>query len=108
MEAKRNIPIPVNRALIKLGKDISDARKRRRIPGKLLAERADISLRTLSKIEKGDGSVSLTYYASVIFVLGMIDRLESMLDIKNDKLGLMLEEENLPQRIRIPKSKDAE
>ena len=50
-------PIPVIRALHKLGNDIANARKRRRIPVKLMAERAGISMRTLAKIEKGDAGI---------------------------------------------------
>jgi len=96
----RNIPIPVIRALHKLGQDIKDARKRRRITMSLLAERASISRTTLTKIEKGDPQVSLESYAIVIFVLGMIDRLADLADVRYDELGLTLEEERLPQRIR--------
>jgi hypothetical protein len=36
----KNTPIPVKRALTKLGQDLRDARKRRRIPMELAAERA--------------------------------------------------------------------
>lgn len=96
----RKIPIPVIRALHKLGQDIKDARKRRRITMSLLAERASISRTTLTKIEKGDPQVSLESYAIVIFVLGMIDRLADLADVRYDELGLTLEEEHLPQRIR--------
>jgi len=67
----------------------------------LAAERAAISRATLSKIEKGDDGVSLGAYAKVIFVLGMIGRLVELADPTSDKLGLDLEAENLPQRIRI-------
>lgn len=98
------IPIPVNRALKKLGKDFCNARKRRRIPMWLAAERAGISRSTLSKIEKGDDGVSLGAYAKVLFILGMIEKLSLLLDAKFDDLGLSLEEENLPKRIRIPES----
>ncbi len=96
----RSIPIPVKRALHKLGRDIKDARRRRRITMSLLAERASISRTTLSKIEKGNPKVSLESYAIVIFVLGMIDRLADLVDVRYDELGLTLEEEHLPQRIR--------
>jgi len=37
----------------------------------------------------------------VLFVLGMIERLADLADPKNDALGLQLEEENLPVRIRL-------
>ena len=39
-------------------------------------------------------------YATVLFVMGMVDRLSDLVDAKNDPVGLQLEEENLPQRIR--------
>jgi DNA-binding XRE family transcriptional regulator len=94
-------PIPVLRALRKLGHDIRDARRRRRIPATILAERASISRTTLHKVEQGDPGVSLGIYATVLFVLGMIDRLADLADPKHDSVGLELEEERLPERIRL-------
>jgi len=95
------LPIPVGRALRKLGRDIRDARRRRRIPVAVLAQRASISRTTLHKVEKGDSGVSLGVYATVLFVLGMIDRLADLADVRHDAVGLELEEERLPQRIRL-------
>jgi transcriptional regulator with XRE-family HTH domain len=94
-------PIPVSRALRKLGHDIRDARRRRRIPVVILAERASISRMTLNKVEKGDPGVSLGTYATVLFVLGMADRLADLADPRHDTVGLELEEEQLPERIRL-------
>ena len=94
-------PIPVARALRKLGHDIRDARRRRRIPVAILAERASISRTTLVKVEKGDPGVSLGIYATVLFALGMVDRLADLADPKHDAVGLELEEERLPERIRL-------
>lgn len=93
-------PIPVKRALRKFGQDIRDARLRRRIPTMIMAERASISRTTLSKVEKGDPGVSLGTYATVLFVLGMADRLGDLANVKNDTVGLELDEGRLPQRIR--------
>jgi len=94
------VPIPVRRAVHKLGQDIRDARLRRRIPTAVMAERASISRTTLNKIEKGDPGVSLGNYANVLFVLGMAERVGDLADVKTDTVGLGLEEERLPQRIR--------
>ncbi len=94
------LPIPVTRALRKLGHDIKDARRRRRIPMAIAAQRASISKPTLIKVERGDPGVSIGSYATVLFILGMADRLAELVDPKNDPVGLQLEEENLPQRIR--------
>ena len=95
-----SLPIPVRRGLRKLGQDIRAARRRRRIKAAILAERAGISSPTLRKIEKGEPGVSMGMYARVLFSLGMIERLAVLADVKNDDLGLMLEEERLPERVR--------
>jgi hypothetical protein len=98
------LPIPVTRALRKLGHDIRDARRRRRIPAEIAAQRASISRPTLLKIEKGDPGAAVGSYATVLFVLGMTDRLAELADPKYDAVGLQLEEEHLPQRIhRTPR-----
>ncbi len=94
-------PIPVTRALRKLGHDIRDARRRRRIPVAILAERASISRTTLNKVEKGEPGVSLGIYATVLFVLGLVDRLGDLVDPRHDSVGIELDEEHLPQRIRL-------
>lgn len=97
-------PIPVRRALRKLGRDIRDARRRRRIPVELMAERASMSRTTLARVEKGHSGVSMGNYARVLFVLGLVDRLAELADVRTDTVGLELEEEELPQRIRRPRA----
>ena len=93
------LPLPVRRALRKLGRDIRDARLRRRIPVAVLADRASISRMTLHKLEKGEPGVSIGTVA-VLFVLGMSERLAELADIRHDEQGLALDGERLPQRIR--------
>ncbi|MBA3751600.1 helix-turn-helix domain-containing protein [Candidatus Dependentiae bacterium] len=105
MKIHVNLPIPVLKALHKLGKDISSARRRRRIPVKLMAERAGVSRATIGKIEKGDSTTSMGGYSAVLFVLGMTDRLSNLVDSIHDLTGRELEEEKLPQRVRVPRRK---
>lgn len=100
-------PLPVIRTLRKLGLDLRDARRRRRIPTALLAERASLSRTTLHKIEMGDPGVAMKNYASVLFVLGMADRLATLADPVTDSVGLHLDEERLPQRIRFSRRLDS-
>ena len=97
---RSRLPIKVQRALGKLGADIRDARKRRRIPVRVMAERALISPTTLTKIERGDPGTSIGNYAAVLFVLDLSDRLGEIVDASTDDLGLSLEADNLPERIR--------
>ena len=59
------------------------------------------------KIEKGDPSVAVGLYATVLFALNIVDTLANVADVKNDAVGLQLEEENLPQRIRPGHAKSA-
>lgn len=94
------IPLPVSRLLHKLGRDIRDARRRRRIPVAIMAERASISRTTLSKVEKGDPGVSVGIYATVLFVLGLVERIGDLADAGTDAVGLQLEDDRLPKRIR--------
>ncbi len=102
MRKKLHLPIPVQKALRRLGKDINNARRRRRIAMELMSERAGFSRITLSKIEKGDPSVSMGAYAAALFVLGMTDHLAQIAAAADDIVGRELEEENLPKRIRMP------
>jgi transcriptional regulator with XRE-family HTH domain len=99
------LPLPVRRSLKKLGEDIADARRRRRIPTTLMASRANISRATLARVEKGSPLVSLGIYATVLFILGFDKRLADLADSRSDDVGLALEEERLPRRIRLPKPK---
>ena len=94
------MPLPVKRALSKLGVDIKSARLRRRITTTLMAERAFIARSTLQKVEQGDPGVSLGVYATVLFILGLSDRIADLADVGTDSVGLQLEEERLPQRVR--------
>ena len=74
----------------------------------LMAERAFINRNTLARVEKGDAGVSMGIYASVLFVLGMEDRLGDLADAARDPVGLRLEEERLPRRIRAARPKRLE
>lgn len=97
-----HLPIPAIKALCKVGQNINDARRRRRITVALMAQRAGLSRATIGKIEKGDPGASIGGYASVLFVLGMIDRLGDLVDSAHDLIGRRLEDEKLPQRVRTP------
>lgn len=98
------MPLPVKRALTKLGADIKSARLRRRITMALMAERAFIVRGTLQKVEQGDPSVSLGTYATILFILGLGDRLGNLAEPSTDSLGLQLDEERLPKRVRRSKA----
>jgi transcriptional regulator with XRE-family HTH domain len=100
MRSTPPLPLPVKRALAKLGQDIHSARVRRRITTTTMAERSFITRMTLRKVERGDPGVSLGIYATVMFVLGLTPRIADLADSRADDVGLQLEEERLPKRVR--------
>ena len=103
--AQTALPLTVRKALRKLGGDIQIARKRRRLTMTIVAERAFISRNTLTRVEKGDPAVSLGIYATVLFVLGMAERLGEIADPASDRVGLSLEEARLPERARVERKR---
>jgi hypothetical protein len=44
-------------------------------------------------------------YATVLFVLGLTERLTELAAAERDVVGLGLEEERLPKRIRVPRAR---
>ncbi|SMC87263.1 hypothetical protein SAMN02746065_11315 [Desulfocicer vacuolatum DSM 3385] len=69
----------------------------------VLADRAGISLETLSKIQKGHPGVGMGKYAAVIFGLGLGVEWMKLASIENDTMGRMLDDENMPKRVRDKK-----
>ena len=98
----------VRRALLRLGANIHDARRRRHLPMSVLAERAFTSRSTLQRVEAGDTAVSIGIYAAVLHALGLLDGLAEVADLSNDSVGQTLASAELPRRARVRKgSKEA-
>lgn len=97
---KRRYPPSVQKALKQCGENIALARRRRSIPVAVMAERVGVSRPTLAKIERGDPSVQFGHVAAAMFVLGMTENLRDMAAPEHDELGVTLDEDRLPQRIR--------
>ena len=99
MKKQTKLPIPVNKALQKLGADLREARIKRRLTMAIVEERAGITHVTLTKVEKGDAGVSIGIYTKVMFVLGLIDNVYNLAEPDNDVVGKMYDKENLPKRV---------
>lgn len=100
MPTPHHPPAAVRRALRKLGADIHDARRRRRLPMAVVAERAFTSRSTLQRIEEGDATVGIGIYAAVLHALGLLDGLGDIADIGRDVVGQSLASAELPKRSR--------
>jgi transcriptional regulator with XRE-family HTH domain len=104
MPTPHNPPAAVRRALRKLGADIHDARRRRRLPMSVVAERAFTSRSTLQKVEAGDTNVGIGIYAGVLQALGLLDGLSQIADISNDSVGQALASTSLPKHIHLKRT----
>lgn len=94
----------LDEALKTLGLNLKNARLRRALPQSVIAERAGISLNTLSKIENGDPGVSIGNVASVVHALGITSAISTLASSENDPIGLANEARYLPRRVRAKKS----
>ena len=104
MAKKKIIILPkTKRILSEIGENIKLARLRRKLSAGQIAERANISRRTLLSIEKGAPTVSIGSYLLVLQVLGLE---KDFLQIaKDDELGRKLQDAKLSTGLRAPKKK---
>lgn len=91
----------VRKALSQLGGDIRTARRLRRLPMAVVADRAFTSRATLQRVEAGDPSVGMGIYAAVLHTLGLLDGLVRLAAPSMDEVGQSLADALLPQRIRL-------
>jgi ribosome-binding protein aMBF1 (putative translation factor) len=101
------MPLPVSRAVTKLGEDINRARRRRRMTQQSLAERIGASITTIKRMESGDPRIPMHFVARTLYVFGEIDRLSQLLDSGQDAIGLNLMDDQLPKRIRTSRKSTA-
>ena len=98
-----SMPLPAERALRKLGRDLALARRKRGIATSDMAARLFVSRDTLWRLERGDPTVALGTLVTAAFILNLHERLANLFAPANDDLGLSLDERRVPQRIRRPK-----
>ena len=84
-----------------VGGQIKLARLRRNLSVAQVAERATCSPLTVSRIEKGAPTVAIGIYLRVLYALQLDD--DILFLAKDDELGRMLQDLNLPQRERASK-----
>ena len=95
------LPPRIARSLLKLGRDIDIARKKRRLTVAALCERAGISAPLYQRLITGAPGTSVGAYAMLLFALGMGTPFDKLMDASGDDAGLMLEHDRLPQRVRM-------
>ena len=94
------LPRPVERALRRLGQDISAARRMRRLSQRELAQRIGASPSTVRRMEDGYPGTALHTFLRTLQVLGRLEAVVKVMSLEQDELGMELVREQLPQRVR--------
>ncbi len=97
------VPLPVERALRRVGRSISLARRRRQLSQQDLADRIGASVNTVRRLEGGHPGTALQHFARALQVFGEIDKFEKLMESGEDSVGMALMDEKLPQRVRTPR-----
>lgn len=90
----------------RVGENIKLARLRRRLSLAQVSQRSGISMASLSRIEKGNPSVSIGMYLQVLFVLGLENDITMLAE--EDKFGRQLQDVELKMKKRAPKRRSHE
>lgn len=91
---------PVERALQRLGENISRARRRRDWSQEDLAVQVGLSVSTVRRLEAGDPGVRLQSLVCALMVFGEIGQFNALLATKTDTVGLVRQDDALPKRVR--------
>ncbi len=89
-----------SRSLADLGQNLRQARLSRRFSIVELATRADVSERTLIRLEKGDPGVGIGNLAAVLAALGSPECLAEIMAPENDPVGMSRALDSVPKRGR--------
>lgn len=90
--------------LRQIGQNLQVARKRRKKTVKQAAEMMGTSLSSVRRMEEGDPSVRFATYLAALEVYQLAYTLR-FADPEDDRIGLALEKQRLPHRVRAKKEK---
>lgn len=96
----KSVPLQVRRALRQSASDLAAWRKIRGLTQAQLADRAGVGTGVISRVEAGDGGVSLENMFRIYRALGILDTASSALDPLLTDVGRLRADEGLPRRVR--------
>lgn len=94
------LPAAAQAALRRLGTDLSTARKRRRQSLREWALRLQVSVPTLTRMEKGDPSVSAGIYATALWLIQRHEALGALAEPQQDRAALEQDVSEAQERYR--------
>lgn len=95
-----HVPLPIQHALRVVADDLVVWRKLRGLTQLQLADRADISLNTVRRMESAEGGVAFENFLRILRALGVLESIPNALDPYNTDVGRLRSEEHLPERVR--------
>lgn len=99
-QTAKSVPPAIRRASRLVAEDLSRWRKLRRLTQAQLADRSGVSRDTLTRLEGGDGGVSLENVLKVLRGLGILDLITTALDPYESDVGRLRSDQELPRRVR--------
>ncbi|WP_302962097.1 helix-turn-helix domain-containing protein [uncultured Adlercreutzia sp.] len=97
---KRPTPMKTKLAAKRVGEGVCTWRKLRGLTVQQLAEKANVSRGTISRLENGDPSVSFETVLNVATMVGIMDRVVDAFDPYETDYGRLRADQELPQRVR--------
>ena len=91
-------PIPVSRAMRQISANLDLARRQQRIPVALLAERAGLSMPTVTKMLR-TGNGSFENFLRIARLLGLLDGVQQATDPLNTDIGKLQEAQHIMEAI---------
>lgn len=87
---KQPLSPSAERALKRLGANISKARRQRQCSQEAMAQQIGASVSTVRRLEAGDSGVALQHQIGTLMAFGEIDQLNALFDTSRDAVGLLI------------------
>jgi transcriptional regulator with XRE-family HTH domain len=97
---KRPTPAKTKMSARAIGESVKTWRKLRGLTAQQLADKANTSRSTITRLENGDPSVSVETVLNVATMLGILDRVCDAFDPYETDYGRLFADKQLPQRVR--------
>lgn len=98
--SSRGLPPSISRVLGESARHLVAWRKLRGLTQAQLADRADVAVNTVRRLESGEGGVTFENMLRILRALGIVESLSRALDPYETDLGRLRSEEHLPARVR--------
>ena len=104
MSKHKVIPYNITSAAKEIGLHCAAWRKMHRMTQAEMAERCRVSRETISRLENGDGSVSLNTFLEVVQKFGILEKVQESVNPYTTQYGVLRADLALGQRVKKSRS----